>query len=215
MKIYCISGLGADKRVFQFLDLPNHKLVHLEWIEPEPKETLPQYALRLAEKIDDSEPYALLGLSFGGMLAIEIAKVYHPLKLFVLSSITGKNEVPLLHRFAGAIKLHEIIPAQILKTPNFLTYMAFGLETPESKAMLDDILNETDPDFLVWAIGAIFNWKNETEVPMVRIHGNKDKILPVNMKNVQYRIENGGHFAIIDRAKEFSEFINKELLEFG
>ena len=33
MKLYAISGLGADKRVFQYLDL-DYELIHIDWIPP-------------------------------------------------------------------------------------------------------------------------------------------------------------------------------------
>jgi pimeloyl-ACP methyl ester carboxylesterase len=67
MTIYCISGLGADYRVFQKLVFPSdYHVVHVEWIQPEIRETLSSYALRLLKQIDNSKPFILIGLSFGG-----------------------------------------------------------------------------------------------------------------------------------------------------
>ena len=77
MKAYFIPGLAADKRVFRHIQLPgNFTPVFLEWIAPIKDETLPQYAYRLAEQIEINEPFIIIGLSFGGMLAVEIAKKY-------------------------------------------------------------------------------------------------------------------------------------------
>lgn len=211
MKIYCLSGLGADKRVYQFLDLPGVELVHIEWVTPAPNERLEDYAFRLSENIDDSAPFYLMGLSFGGMLATEIAKIKKPQKLIILSSILGKHEVPTLHRFAADIKLHKIMPANLLKTPNIFTYMAFGLETPESKELLKQILNDTDPDFFVWALSAIAGWENEEILDCIRIHGTRDRILPVDITNVEHVIDGGGHFAIVDRASEISKILTESL----
>lgn len=39
MKIYGISGLGADKRVFQFLTL-NYEFISIDWITPNKNETI-------------------------------------------------------------------------------------------------------------------------------------------------------------------------------
>jgi len=39
MNIYAVSGLGADKRVYQQLNL-NADLIHLEWITPLKNETI-------------------------------------------------------------------------------------------------------------------------------------------------------------------------------
>jgi hypothetical protein len=49
-KVYFISGLGADKRAFSFLDLSFCEPVFIEWIKPLKNETLQGYALRLGGK---------------------------------------------------------------------------------------------------------------------------------------------------------------------
>jgi len=49
--IYCLSGLGANEKVFQFLDLSFAKPVFIQWLPPRQNETLRQYALRLKENI--------------------------------------------------------------------------------------------------------------------------------------------------------------------
>jgi surfactin synthase thioesterase subunit len=78
-RIYLISGLGADRRVFKKLVFPtDFELIYLDWITPEPAESLEAYAARLALNIDTSAPFYLIGLSFGGMLATEIAKKLNP-----------------------------------------------------------------------------------------------------------------------------------------
>ena len=53
MKVYFISGLAADKRIFKNLRLPEgFEPVYLDWISPLKDESLRDYALRLAKKID-------------------------------------------------------------------------------------------------------------------------------------------------------------------
>lgn len=59
MKIYTISGLGADQRVFQELKL-DYELVPLNWISPIRNESIQSYASRLAENIDVTEEYMVL-----------------------------------------------------------------------------------------------------------------------------------------------------------
>ena len=70
MNVYTISGLGADESVFDDLTIctiPHH----LEWIDPKEGENIADYAQRMAQKIDVSQPFALIGLSFGGLIAID------------------------------------------------------------------------------------------------------------------------------------------------
>ena len=49
MKLYAISGLGADQRVFKYLTL-DCEIIPLEWIDPQKNEPLENYAIRLSEK---------------------------------------------------------------------------------------------------------------------------------------------------------------------
>ncbi|MBC7650419.1 MAG: alpha/beta hydrolase, partial [Deinococcales bacterium] len=72
-KVYFISGLGADKRSFSFLDLSFCEPIFISWLIPLSKETLVAYALRLRATITEPNPI-IVGLSFGGMLVTEMAK---------------------------------------------------------------------------------------------------------------------------------------------
>ena len=71
-----ISGLGADFKVLERLPFPeNLEVVFIDWLIPEKDETFSHYVERMAEKIDVSEPFYLLGYSFGGILVQEIDKI--------------------------------------------------------------------------------------------------------------------------------------------
>src|SRR5689334_21217141 len=50
--IYCISGLGADKRVIQYLRLDGLPLQHIHWVRPNRDESITRYTERLLEQID-------------------------------------------------------------------------------------------------------------------------------------------------------------------
>ena len=68
-EIYLLGGLGADKKVFNFLDLRDYKLIHIGWNEPMMNEPIESYARRLLEQIPAAKP-TLIGVSFGGMMDI-------------------------------------------------------------------------------------------------------------------------------------------------
>lgn len=63
MTVYAISGLGADKSVFKYLNL-NFNLVHINWIDNYKNESIENYSLRLAKTINTKEKFAIIGLSF-------------------------------------------------------------------------------------------------------------------------------------------------------
>lgn len=72
IKLYGISGLGADKRVFQYLSL-DCEFIYIDWVVPLKNEPIKSYAMRLAEVINTDEAYGILGISFGGLVATEIS----------------------------------------------------------------------------------------------------------------------------------------------
>ena len=92
MKLYGLSGLGTDKRVFEYLTL-DYEFIPIDWIEPRRKETIEEYALRLSELIDKNEDFGILGVSFGGLVAIEISKILNPKLTILISSVETKNEL--------------------------------------------------------------------------------------------------------------------------
>ena len=55
-EIYLLSGLGADKRVFDLIDLSDFKLNHVEWIDPFDDEPIENYAQRLLTQITTPKP---------------------------------------------------------------------------------------------------------------------------------------------------------------
>jgi pimeloyl-ACP methyl ester carboxylesterase len=197
-EIYLLSGLGADKRIFELLDLSDFKVNHVAWIEPTDNETIQSYAQRLLNQITTDRP-TIIGVSFGGIMTIEIARLIETEKLILISSAKTRNDLPIYYRLVGQLGINKIIPAWILKNANPLTYWFFGTKTKKQKDLLKEILKETDDKFLKWAIDKIVNWENVTELKNVKtIHGTADRILP--FKTADFKINNGGHLMIIDKS---------------
>ncbi len=206
MKIFAISGLGADKRVFQHLTL-KHDLIPIEWIKPIDKESIIQYSQRLIQtyQIEKEKDYAILGVSFGGLIATEISKLTNPQYTILISSVEHKTELPKILRLIGKLKIIHFIPEKWLKPPKKIAHWLFGTK---NKALLNAILDDTDLHFAKWAIKTLMNWENESRLPhLIKIGGTKDKLLPPKGKNT-ILINEGAHFMIVDKAKEISEIIN-------
>jgi pimeloyl-ACP methyl ester carboxylesterase len=212
MKVYFISGLAADKRVFKYIELPTGcEAVYLDWITPEKDDTLPSYALRLASKINTNEPFALVGLSFGGMLATEIAKQYKPAVTFLISSIPLSKELPGYFRIAGKMGLHKIVPVSLLKT-SAATKRFFTREKNADKKLLWEIINESDAGLIRWSVNAIMNWENEiVPQPVWHIHGTRDEILPVRYTHPTHTIPKHGHMLVMTAAGKVNELLAEAL----
>jgi len=205
MKIYAISGLGADQRVFKFLQL-DHELIPINWIIPLKNEPIQSYALRLAKSIDLEEEFALLGVSFGGLIAVELSKILNPKITILISSIETKNELNPMFRWFGNTRINKLFPVSFFNPPRWIAYYLFGTN---KKQLLNSILNDTDLNFAKWAVNELLNWKNEDSLAnVVKISGSNDKILPPPKNSEIILISGGEHFMIVDRADEISEIIN-------
>jgi pimeloyl-ACP methyl ester carboxylesterase len=113
-KIYCISGLGADERAFAKLHIEGYQLIHLPWLLPVQNETIEQYAKRMSENIKEENP-VLMGLSFGGIVSIEIAKYTPAEKVILISSVKSSKEMPVWMKLAGKLRLNKIMPMRPYK----------------------------------------------------------------------------------------------------
>lgn len=209
--IYIISGLGADKRMFQNYSFDDFNVIHIDWILPFQNETFQSYAIRISENMND-ENAILIGLSFGGMLSVEISKIKKFKRIFLLSSAKTMFEIPLYYRVLGKLNLLEIIPVSFLKSVNFLTNFVFGAKTNSEKILLKDIIRNTENSFMKWALYQIINWKNKDfEENIFHIQGNRDLILPHYFVKYDYLIEGGTHFMTLNQSKKIEQIILRNL----
>ena len=210
-----ISGLGADKKVFERLDLSLYKVNYIKWIRPEPKETLRQYSIRLTEQFVTNEPYIIIGLSFGGIITSEILHFIKPKPItsIIISSVRNRHELPYLMRKGKTYPIHRLIPNRLLKIGNPIIYWYFGLKTENQKKLMSYFLSSSDPIFVKWAINEIANWEREKSLEnVIHIHGNKDKVYPIGKTKADHIIKNGSHLMIYTHANLVSKLLNEILI---
>ena len=88
----------------------------------------------------------------------------------------------------------------------------FTADKKEDKLILNNVINDSDPDFIRWAINAIMLWKNEKiPAPLWHIHGTKDIILPIRYTQPTHVIKNGSHMMVMNRADELNLLIRQAL----
>ncbi|KAA5536105.1 alpha/beta hydrolase [Taibaiella lutea] len=205
--IYLFSGIGADSSPFSNLDLPGYNKVYISWIPPLPDETLAHYAGRLKEQITVKNPY-IIGLSFGGMVAVEVSKQIEVEKMVLISSARTKDDLSRFQAFFMRLGLYKIIPGSFLRHTNFLTYTYFGTHTPTDKKALTHLLNGTDIKLFRWALKSIAFWDN-VEMPerTIEIHGTADKIIACRLSHPDYKIKGGGHLMVYNKADTISKII--------
>jgi pimeloyl-ACP methyl ester carboxylesterase len=213
-RLYAFSGLGADKRIFGKLDLSGFEVVHVEWIAARRNEDLESYALRLADHYQIPRQGAnVLGVSFGGICVSQLAHYYDFEKTIVLSSAKTKFELPKLYTWTKHLSLDKVLSALPLQKPNPAVDWLFGIKTANDKALLAEIIRDSDPKFMQWAVSEIRRWEN-TRIPIncLHIHGDQDRIIPIRNVDYSIRIKGGGHFMTWNKAEEISFHIRNFLV---
>lgn len=204
--------MAADERVFKYVRLPEgYEIVHLTWITPYKDESLASYAVRMAERIDTSEPFVLVGLSFGGMLVTEIAKRYPPVKTILIASIPLSAHLPGYFRVAAVMRLHKVVPIGLVKTAARLKRF-ITTEKSEDKKLLWEIIKSSDPKFIRWSMNAVLGWKND-EMPqqLFHIHGNRDEVLPSRYTKPTHIIPKAGHLMVMTQPEEVNRILRNAL----
>lgn len=215
MNLYFLSGLGVDYRIFKNLTLPDKFSLHyIDWIRPIPHEPIAEYAKRLCGFVDQSKPFALIGLSFGGMMAVEMSRFINPLKIILISSAATRFELPWFVKLVRFLPVYKIMPIHFLKKFNWIHHYVFGIKTQEEKELLHEILKDTDPVLIKWSIDTVCHWSNRiTPSNMIHIHGKADKLLPIKFTKTDIAVEGGEHFMIYTKATEISEILNRVLAQ--
>lgn len=208
-KVYFISGLGADSRSFGFLDLSFCDPEFIEWIKPSQGETLASYAEKLFLSIND-EKAVIVGVSFGGMLATEIAKKHPGTKVIIIASSKTCFEIPFYLRFWRYFPIYKLHSEKTKNYGGELVLNILGAKGIEQRKVQQHILKDSDPLFIRWAIHAILHWNN-TIAPnnVFHIHGTADKLLPYKLVKADFAVSRGEHVLILDKAEEVSELLRK------
>ncbi|TMI92380.1 MAG: alpha/beta hydrolase [Bacteroidetes bacterium] len=212
MKAYFISGLGADRRVFYKIQLPpGYQPIYLDWIDPLPNENFSDYAKRFSAMIKPGEDFILIGLSFGGMLASELAKILSPKKIIIISSVSCYKELPWYFKLAGKLGLQKILTPSIYKKATILNRI-MGPGNKEMKQIVYDYVKRTDPNFIRWSLNEILRWNQPARLSgLIHVHGSNDHLLPCRYTNADYVIKKGGHLMVMNMAGEVNKILQNIL----
>jgi pimeloyl-ACP methyl ester carboxylesterase len=159
----------------------------------------------MADGIDLSRPFVLVGLSFGGIVAIEIHQQFPALQVILISSISNRNELPWYFRFAGSVGLHQSPILPLIKKWDKAMYWFFGTRSARLRGYLKERMDQTTLTYLKWSLNAIVHWK-QAEKPkgVIHLHGSKDKLFPIQYCCPDYIVQGGSHFMVVTHAREIS-----------
>ena len=211
-KIYCISGLGADEGAFSRLRIPGHQLIYLPWLLPETKESIHVYAKRMSVVITEENPI-IMGLSFGGMMAIEIAKFLPVKQIILISSISTMHDLPSWMKHAAKLNLNKMFSMRSSKVLEPIQNRLLGISKDSAEIeMVRNYRKNAPLSYTTWAVNEVINWRNNFQHPsLFHIHGDNDKMFPIKKLSPTCVVKGGGHFMIMNKSAEVSAYINSIL----
>jgi pimeloyl-ACP methyl ester carboxylesterase len=216
MRVLLIPGLGYSCELFQGLHLPRLETRCLNWIEPLAGESLNAYAKRFVGYYSfPNEPIVLIGHSFGGILAQEIASLFPVQQIILLSSIRSRNELPMGFRIIAPMRIHHLFT----KEASFLTLpfwgASHGFDSEETRQLFRNMVGTYSNRYLQWALKSLSIWRSP-ETPsntnITQIHGTLDRTFPVGrIQQPDILVENAGHIMVYKQAEKLSKLILKTL----
>jgi pimeloyl-ACP methyl ester carboxylesterase len=210
--IYCIPGTGVDERLFSLVDFGAHPVKHVRWIVPHRKERLESYALRLSKQIDTTQPFVLVGVSFGGMLCASLMAHLHPQRVFLISSSKCRAELPPKIRFLKNFPFYRLLPDAAFIRMAALSRRIFGFRGKADASLFLDMLRSAPKGYFARAADCVVRWDAQAFAPgIIHIHGTHDRVLPLSIVKADYVIEGGSHNMMRTHAGEIGAIIRREL----
>ena len=235
-QLILLPGLGADHRLFEPQRRAFPQLIVPPWIPPRRKESLPGYAARMAKTVAPSRnaPLLLGGVSFGGMLAYEMARHLKPEAVVLIASCRTRRGLRPIYRVGG--KFLPLLPAAAWSVPKLLAAPAMRLRglsqfsrhgegcvaDPRfcrengtvplgADVLVVEMFKEMDSRFMHWVLRALLGWRPTPleGISVRQIHGRRDLLIPARRVEADEYIPGGGHMINVTHAKEVNAFLRE------
>jgi hypothetical protein len=213
--VYMMPGLAASAAIFERIVLPTDifETVLLEWEIPLEKETLPEYAKRIAQKIQHPNP-VLIGVSFGGILVQEMTRFIEARKVIIISSVKTNVEFPRRMKVAKTTKAYKLIPTNLVANVESLSKFSFGYKIDQRLKLYEKFLRVRDKRYLDWAVEQVILWERTiADEKVIHIHGDDDDVFPIKHIQNCIVVKGGTHAMILGKYKWLNENLPRIILE--
>lgn len=209
-----IPGMGADERLFEAqrrhgLDFDVPVLT-----TPGRRDTLVDYAARIRDQLRLSPPCVVGGVSFGGMLACELARLTSARCAILIASCRSGAGVPSHYRMIEVVA--RVIPDFVIRhraTVSGRVFAAIECITEEQKQIVMQMSRDVAVPQLRRIARMILEWQTPEQWPMPvhQIHGDSDRIIPLQRVRADEIVPGGGHLINMTHAQQVNAFIERHL----
>ncbi|MFK7741553.1 MAG: alpha/beta fold hydrolase [Planctomycetota bacterium] len=227
VQLVLLPGLGADARLFADLRRRGVSFDTPAWLAPKPGESLRGWVARwVRERPDDfgqaGRPRVLGGMSFGGQVALEAARLLEPESVALISSHPCSDELtPRFRRQVGKLRWIPDLALRFGLRRIGMPAIARReqLQKDQRKTLL--AMADTAPlSFFRWACQAAADWQwphngdeNATALrsQVHRIHGSEDSVIPLGERDERTTVLAGaGHLIPMTHTEDVATWLESQ-----
>ncbi len=212
LPLILLPGIGTDARVFAVQKMAFPQLVVPPWLPPRWQESLSEYAARMAEAVNPGGPCYIGGMSFGGMVALEMSRHLPVKACLLISSLRSARELPQWARWLGpGAWLLPPWTDWVVSATGTVMLRTLGPVLPKPLKQSCSHLSRMYPcPMLPWACRAVVKWKpdpNSWTCPISHLHGDRDRVIPHRRTTPTQIVPDGGHVLPLTHPFVVNDFI--------
>jgi pimeloyl-ACP methyl ester carboxylesterase len=210
MKVYFFPGLGADESLARFHHLPGHDVEWVRW----PRriaDTWDGFVHDLLEENPIEEGAAFIGISFGGMAALQLARK-RPRGVILLGSCRSSRAItPSLRLFKPLVPCLPgfLFNVDLLHRP--LAAIYFGIRSREHLDLLFAMGRKLSPGQFraLNSLALRFDAGDLPGLPIYSLHGSEDRMILAQREKRDAIVAGAGHLVSMTHP----DIVNQQLLE--
>ncbi|MCL2330429.1 MAG: alpha/beta hydrolase, partial [Phycisphaerae bacterium] len=184
-------------------------------LTPARRETLADYARRMCDHLDLAGPVILGGISFGGMLAYEMARFCDAKCVIMIASCRSRAALPSYYRAVEWVS--RIIPDSVAQRRTIISgqfFTRFERLNDQQRDIVTQMSRDVAMPLLRGVGRMIVSWQASAEppCPVYHIHGDGDRIIPLGQMRPDEVVVGGGHLINLTHAEQVNAFIGRHIM---
>lgn len=202
-----MPGMAANPTIFENikLDTTRYEIHWLSWKIPLKNESIQDYARRMCNEVKQENPI-IIGVSFGGVLVQEMAKLIKVKRLIIISSVKQTSEIPKHMLLAKETGVYKYLPFGLLNYIEQIEKLPVGDLVRKRLKLYKQYLSVNDKIYLDWAVKQMVCWEQAKPLKdIIHIHGDQDRVFSIKNINNCIIVPDGTHLMILNRFRWFNE----------
>jgi pimeloyl-ACP methyl ester carboxylesterase len=209
-----IPGMACDERVFEPQRAGGLSFEVVRLPLPGAREPLGDYARRIRGQLELDGPCIVGGVSFGGMIAWELAHLAPVERVVLVASCLQPRAIPL--RYHVAERVSRLFPDSFFqrrldaKNQAARTVVtSHERVTEEQRRVLFEMARDCGVAMIRRVARMIVTWKPTAgrPCPVHAIHGDRDSVIPLRGVRAEEVIRGGGHLINLTHPREVNAFL--------